>query len=112
MGIEPHLHLWNHFFRARLLSGSGTKVAVFGGVDIYVKCGHGVDPYYHLFVSESMDEWWKLWFIMRMSLMRRSPCSRAAAPSPNPTRGTECPRGTSVGCNTCVRSFNSYDKKG
>jgi hypothetical protein len=44
--------------------------------------------------------------------MRRSPCSRAAVPSPNPTRGTECSGGTSIGYNTYVRLFNSYDKKG
>jgi hypothetical protein len=34
MGIEPHFNLWNYFFHARLLQGSGIEVAVLGGVDI------------------------------------------------------------------------------
>jgi hypothetical protein len=34
MGIEPHFHLWNHFFRARLLLGSGVEAVVLGGLDI------------------------------------------------------------------------------
>jgi hypothetical protein len=34
MGIEPHFNLWNYFFHARLLQGSGIEVAVLGGMDI------------------------------------------------------------------------------
>jgi hypothetical protein len=57
MGIEPHFHLWNHFFCAQLLLGSGAEVVVLGGIDIYVQSGHGVDPYFHLPMSESMNGW-------------------------------------------------------
>jgi hypothetical protein len=31
---------------ARLLLGSSVEVVVLGGVDIYVKFVHGVDPYF------------------------------------------------------------------
>jgi hypothetical protein len=55
MGIEPHFDMWNHFFHVRLLPGSGVEAAVLGGVDIYVKSGHGVDPYFHLSMSRSTD---------------------------------------------------------
>jgi hypothetical protein len=57
MGIDPHLNLWSHFFRARLLMGSVAEVAVLGGMDIYIKSGHGVDPYFHLPTPVSVDGW-------------------------------------------------------
>jgi hypothetical protein len=84
MGIEPHLHLWNHFFCARLLLGSSMKVAVLGGVDIYVKSGHGVDPYFHLPMFKSMDEWWKVWFIMRNDIDAPLPVLTGSRPIPQP----------------------------
>jgi hypothetical protein len=40
MGIEPHFNLWNYFFHARLLHGSGMEVVVLGGVDLYVRARH------------------------------------------------------------------------
>jgi hypothetical protein len=52
MGNKPHFHLWNHFFRGRLLPGSSTEAAVLGGMVIYVKSRHGVDPY---FTSPCLD---------------------------------------------------------
>jgi hypothetical protein len=55
MGIEPHFDMWNHFFRGQLLPGSGVEVAVLGCVDIYIKSGHGVNPYFHLPMSGSTD---------------------------------------------------------
>jgi hypothetical protein len=57
MRIEPYFDLRNHFFCVRLSQGLSTKVAVLGGVDIYVKFGHGVDPYIHLPMSNSSDGW-------------------------------------------------------
>jgi hypothetical protein len=51
MRIEPHFNLWNHFFRARLLYGSGAEAEVLGSVDLYVRSGNGVDPYFHLPMS-------------------------------------------------------------
>jgi hypothetical protein len=65
MGIEPHFDLWNHFFCVRLLPSSGTEAVVFGGVDIYVKYGHGFNPCFHLPMPGSMDGWWKVRFFLR-----------------------------------------------
>jgi hypothetical protein len=56
IGIEPHFDLWNHFFCVRLLQGSGTEASVLGGVDIYVKSGYEVNPYFHLPISGSTVE--------------------------------------------------------
>jgi hypothetical protein len=39
--------------------------------------------------------------------MRRSPCSRVAAPSPNATGGTVWLKRTSASCNLCWRSFKN-----
>jgi fibrillarin-like rRNA methylase len=44
MGIEPHFDIWNHFFRVWLPQDSDAEAAILGGVDIYVKSGHRVDP--------------------------------------------------------------------
>jgi hypothetical protein len=40
--------------------------------------------------------------------MCRSPCSRVAVPSPNPTGGMVWSRRTFAGYNLCVRLFNGY----
>jgi hypothetical protein len=53
MGIEPHFDLWSHFFRIWL--SQDAEEDVFGGTGIYVNSRHGVDPYFHLPMSESMD---------------------------------------------------------
>jgi hypothetical protein len=42
----PLFDLWTHLFCAQLLSGSGTKAVVLGGVDTYVKSRHRVDLYF------------------------------------------------------------------
>jgi hypothetical protein len=65
MGIEPHFNLWNYFFRTRLLQGSGAEVVALGSVDIFVRSGHGVDPYFHLPTSGPLDRWQKVWFFLR-----------------------------------------------
>jgi hypothetical protein len=57
MGIEPHFDLWNHIFCVRPLQGSSAEVVVLGGVDIYVKSRHGIDPYFHLPICESTNGW-------------------------------------------------------
>jgi hypothetical protein len=40
-------------------------VAVLGGVDIFVKSGCVVDPYFHLLTSSPLDGWQKVWFFLR-----------------------------------------------
>jgi hypothetical protein len=55
MGIERHFNMWNYFFRARPHQGSGGEVVVLGSVEIFVRFGHGVDPYFHLPMSGPPD---------------------------------------------------------
>jgi hypothetical protein len=57
MGIEPHYNLRNYFFLTWLLQGSSVEAAVLGGVDIYVRSGHRVNPYFHHPLSGSTDGW-------------------------------------------------------
>jgi hypothetical protein len=65
MSIDPHFNLWNYFFCAQLQQGSGAEAAILGGVDIYVRSGHGVDPYFQLPVFGPSDGWWKVCFFFR-----------------------------------------------
>jgi hypothetical protein len=60
MRIEPHFDLWNYFFHARLQHGSDTKIVALGSVDILVQFGPGVDPYFHLPMSDPPVGWWKI----------------------------------------------------
>jgi hypothetical protein len=57
IGIDPQLVLWNHFVCTWLLLVLGVEAAILGGMDIYVKSGHGVYPYLHLPMSRSTDGW-------------------------------------------------------
>jgi hypothetical protein len=45
MGIEPHFHLWNHFFHTRLRQGPDAETIVLGSVDLLVRSGSIIDPY-------------------------------------------------------------------
>jgi hypothetical protein len=38
---------------------------ILGGVDIYIRYGHGVNPYFHLPTSRSRDGWQKVLFFLR-----------------------------------------------
>jgi hypothetical protein len=80
---------------------SDVEMVVLGGADIYVKSGHGVDPYIHLPMSKYMDEWRNVWVFLGTTLTCRSRRSLVAAPSSNLTRGTKWPGGTSTSCNPC-----------
>jgi hypothetical protein len=84
MGIEPHSDLWNHFFHTQLLPGPGMEVVVLGGMDIYVKSGDRVDPYFHLPTPGSMDGWWKVWFFMRNHANMPLPMFMGSRPIPQP----------------------------
>jgi hypothetical protein len=86
MDIEPRFDLWNHFFRARHLPGMVVEVAVQGGVHNYVKFGHRVDPYFHP-LSESMDEWHKIWFFLRNDFDAPLPMFTGSHPIPQPNWG-------------------------
>jgi hypothetical protein len=57
MGIEPHFDLWNYFFHAWLQQSSDTEVAVLGSVDIFLRSGPGVDPYFYLLMFGPSVQW-------------------------------------------------------
>jgi hypothetical protein len=59
MRIEPHFNLWN-YFRARLRQDPGVEAMVLGGVDIFIRFGHRVHPYFHLPTSDPLDGWQKV----------------------------------------------------
>jgi hypothetical protein len=63
--ISPHFDLWNYFFYARLKQGSDVEAAVLGSVDLLVRSESGVDPYFHLLMSNPPARWWKVWFFLR-----------------------------------------------
>jgi hypothetical protein len=112
MGIEPHSNLWNYFFRARLQSSSDTEAVVLGGVDIYVRSGPRVDPYFCLLMSDPPTRWQKVWFFFRNGANAPLPCSRVAAPSFNLNGGMGWPRKTFIGYDPYVMSSSSYYEVG
>jgi hypothetical protein len=71
MGIEPHFDLC-------------TEMAVLDGVDIYLKPGHGADPYFHLPMPRSTDEWLKVWFFLRNNVNVLLPMFTGSRPIPQP----------------------------
>jgi hypothetical protein len=87
MGIDPYFDLWNQFFRVRHSQGLGAEAAVLGGVDVYVKFGHGVDPYFHLPMSDSLDGRQKVWFFVRNDITAPLPTFSGNHPIPQPNLG-------------------------
>jgi hypothetical protein len=65
MLIESHFNLWNYFFRIRLRPVSDVLAGVWGCTDIYVCTGQGVNPYFHLSVSNTSGGWQKEWFFLK-----------------------------------------------
>jgi hypothetical protein len=57
------------------------------GMDIYVKYGHSVDPYFHLPMLGSMDRWWKVWFFLRNDADTPLPMFTVSRPVPQPNWG-------------------------
>jgi hypothetical protein len=57
MGIEPHFNMWNYFFHARLQQGSGMETAALDNVDIFIRFGPTVDPYFRLLMSNTPVGW-------------------------------------------------------
>jgi hypothetical protein len=92
MGIEPRFNLWNHFFHDRLLLGMGVEAVVLGGMDIYIKSGQNVNPYFHLPMSESMNGWQKVWFFLKNDANVSLPMFVASHPVPQHNWGYEVAR--------------------
>jgi hypothetical protein len=87
MGIEPHFNLWNYFFCTRLHQGSGVEVAALGSVDIFIRFSHGVDCYFHLLMSISLNGWQKVWFFLRNDTNVLLLVFTGSRPIPQPNRG-------------------------
>jgi hypothetical protein len=67
-----------------LLSCSGTKAVTLGSVDIFIRSGHGVDPYFHLLMFGPSDGWWKVWFFLRNNTYVLLPMFTGSRPVPQP----------------------------
>jgi hypothetical protein len=65
MGIEPHINLWNYFFRAWLQQGLDTEMMALGNMDIFVRSRPEVDPYFPILISDPPIRWQKVWFFLR-----------------------------------------------
>jgi hypothetical protein len=64
-----------------------TEAVVLGGVDIFVRSGPGVDPYFHLLMSDPPVGWWKVWFSLRNSADVSLPMFTGSGPVPQPKWG-------------------------
>jgi hypothetical protein len=53
-------------------------------MDIYVKSGHGVDPYFHFPMSKSTDGWRKVRFFLRNDIDTSLPMFMGIHPIPQP----------------------------
>jgi hypothetical protein len=84
MGIEPHFDLWKYFFRAWLQQGSDVEAEVLHSVEILVRSGPRVDPYFHLSLSDPPGRWWKVWFFFRNDTNAPLPMFMISHPVPQP----------------------------
>jgi hypothetical protein len=112
MGIEPHFNLWNYFFHVRLQQGLGAEGAVLDDVDIFVRSGLRVHPYFYLPKFGPPDGWWKVWFFLRNNTNAPLSVFMGSRPTPNPTRGMVWSGQTFTGYNPYTRSFNGYSMNG
>jgi hypothetical protein len=87
MGIEHHFNLWNYFLHDQLHQGLGTEVAALSRMDIFIRSGHRVDPYFHLPMSGPPDEWWKVWLFVRNDTDVPLPVFTGSCPIPQPNWG-------------------------
>jgi hypothetical protein len=84
MGIEPHFNMWNYFFHTQLQQGSSEEMVALGSVDIFVRSGPKVDPYYHLPMSDPKVELWKVRFFLRKDADAPLPMFTGSRPIPEP----------------------------
>jgi hypothetical protein len=87
MGIQHHFNLWNYFFCAQLWQGSDAEAAVWGNVDIFVRSGPGVDPYFCFSMSNPPIGWKKVWFFLRNDADTSLPLFMGSRPVPQPKWG-------------------------
>jgi hypothetical protein len=60
---------------------------ILGGMDIFVRFGHGVDPYFHLPMSRRTDGCRKVWFFLRNDADAPLPMFTSSRPIPQPNWG-------------------------
>jgi hypothetical protein len=87
IGIEPHFNLWNYFFCVGLQQGSGMEMSALGNVDIFVRSGPVVDPYFHLRMSDPPVGWRKVWFFLKNDANVSLPVFMGSRPIPQPKWG-------------------------
>jgi hypothetical protein len=88
------------------------EVVALGSVDIFIRSGHGVDPYFHFSMFGPPDGWWKVWFFLRNDTNVLLPVFTGSRLSPNLTGGTAWPRGTFASYNPWVTSSSSCCEDG
>jgi hypothetical protein len=76
--------MWSYFFRARLQQGSGVEMVVLDNVDIFVRFGPGVDPYFHLSMSDPPVGWPNVWLFLRNDTDVPLPMFTGSRPVPQP----------------------------
>jgi hypothetical protein len=62
-------------------------VAALGIVDIFIRYGRRVDPYFHLLTSGPTDGWRKVWFYLRNDTDAPLPVFTGSRPVPQPSWG-------------------------
>jgi hypothetical protein len=58
-----------------------------GNMDIFVRSGPGVDPYFHLPMSDPPVKWWKVWLFLRNNADVPLPMFMGSCPIPQPKWG-------------------------
>jgi hypothetical protein len=112
IGIEPHLNPWNYFFRIRLWSDSDAAAMVWGSVEIYIRTGLGIDPYFYLSVSNPSVGLVKEWFFLRNDAKAPLPVVMVKRPAIQPSWCTGWLTKIPASCKPCTMSFRVYSKMG
>jgi hypothetical protein len=88
MGTEPHFNLGNYFFRALLHQGSDVEMWNYSGnVDIFVRFGPQVDPYFLILMPNPSFGWRRAWFLLRNNADVPLPMFTGSNPAPHPNWG-------------------------
>jgi hypothetical protein len=112
IGTEPHFNLWNYFFRIWLRQGPGVEAAVWGCVDISIRCRQGIDPYSCLSMSNPPVGWQREWFFLRNDTDTPLHAFTGNRPTLNSAGGMVWLGGTSTSYNPYVRLSSSCNKLG
>jgi hypothetical protein len=87
VGIEPHFDFWNYFFHAWLEPDSDVEAEVRGNVDIFVRSGSGIDPYFHFSMSIPPVRRRKVCFFLRNDADTPILVFTGCCPTPHPKWG-------------------------